>query len=115
ADQSRVFFTAAKTPEQKRVYAALQRAKQESEAAIKPGVTNRKIDKIARDILEEENLNKYFTHSLGHGVGLDIHEGVSLSGKAKIQKLLKNEIVTVEPGVYIPGKFGMRLEDEIII
>ena len=115
ADQSRVFFTAAKTPEQKRVYAALQRAKQESEAAIKPGVTNRKIDKIARDILEEENLNKYFTHSLGHGVGLDIHEGVSLSGKAKIQRLLKNEIVTVEPGVYIPGKFGMRLEDEIII
>ncbi len=115
ADQSRVFFTGKITAEQKRVYDAVERAKSESEAAVKAGVTNHKLDTIARDILKEEGLNQYFTHSLGHGVGLDIHEGASLSQKSKKQKLLKNEIITIEPGVYISGKFGMRLEDEIIV
>lgn len=115
ADQSCVFFTAKKTPLQKRVFAAVSEAKSASINAIKVGVTNHKLDQIARDILKEENLEQYFTHSLGHGVGLDIHEGVSLSLKAKKTKLLKGEIITIEPGVYIPEKFGMRLEEEIIV
>ncbi|MDP6561596.1 MAG: M24 family metallopeptidase, partial [Candidatus Peribacteraceae bacterium] len=115
ADQSKIFFTAKKTPLQKKVYSALDRAKSESIKAIKPGVTNHKLDQIARSILKKEGLEQYFTHSLGHGVGLDIHEGASLSQKAKKTKLLKNEIITIEPGVYIPGKFGMRLEDEVIV
>ena len=114
-DQSAVFFTSKKTPLQKRVYDAVARAKSESESAIKEGVTNHELDKIARDILKEAKLEKYFIHSLGHGVGLDIHEGATLSGKAKKIKLLKNEIITIEPGVYIPGKFGIRLEDEKIV
>ena len=115
ADQSQVFFTGKKTALQQSVYLALKRAKSKSIAACKVGVTNHQLDQIARDILKEEDLDRYFTHALGHGVGLDIHEGVSISGKAKKQKLLKNEIVTIEPGVYIPGKFGMRLEEEIIV
>jgi Xaa-Pro aminopeptidase len=115
ADQSRVFFTAKKTALQNKVYNALDRAKSESIAAVKVGVTNHKLDQLARDILKEEDLEQYFTHALGHGVGLDIHEGVSISTKAKKKKLLKNEIITIEPGVYIPGKFGMRLEEEIIV
>ena len=115
ADQSRVFFTGKKSKLQEEVFSALSRAKLESEKAVKPGVTNHKIDRIARNILAEYDLEKYFTHSLGHGVGLDIHEGITLSTKAKSTPLLKNEIITIEPGVYIPGKFGMRLEDEIIV
>jgi len=118
ADQSQVFFTAKKTPLQKRVYDALDRAKTAAIRAIGEigeGVTNHDLDRIARDILKEEDLEQYFTHSLGHGVGLDIHEGISISLKAKKQKLLKNEIITIEPGVYISGKFGMRLEEEIIV
>ena len=115
ADQSRVFFTAKKAALQNKVYNALDRAKSESIAAVKVGVTNHKLDQLARDILKEEDLEQYFTHALGHGVGLDIHEGVSISTKAKKKKLLKNEIITIEPGVYIPGKFGMRLEEEIIV
>ncbi|MBT7337804.1 M24 family metallopeptidase, partial [Candidatus Peregrinibacteria bacterium] len=71
--------------------------------------------KISRSVLKEYDLEKYFIHSLGHGVGLDIHEGITLSQKAKKTPLLKNEIITIEPGVYIPGKFGMRLEDEVIV
>jgi len=115
ADQSRVFFTGKKTKLQEKVFMALSRAKSESEKAVKPGITNHKLDRIARNILAEYDLEKYFTHSLGHGVGLDIHEGITLSTKAKSTPLLKNEIITIEPGVYIPGKFGMRIEDEIIV
>ncbi len=115
ADKSRVFFTGKMTSLQEKVYLAVKRAKDESEKAVKPGITNQKLDRIARNILAEEGFEEYFVHSLGHGVGLDIHEGVSLSSEAKRTKLLKNEIVTIEPGVYIPGKFGIRLEDEVIV
>lgn len=115
ADQSEVFFTAKKTPEQKRIYDAVLRAKEESITAVKTGVTNHALDMIARKVLAEEGLEEYFVHSLGHGVGLDIHEGPSLSSRAAKVKLLKSEIVTIEPGVYIPGKFGIRLEEEIIV
>lgn len=115
ADQSAVFFTREKTHEQKKVYMALQRAKSESIALVKPGVTNHELDACARRILAEDNLEQYFTHSLGHGVGLDIHEGVTLSLKAQKTVILENEIITIEPGVYIPGKFGMRLEEEVIV
>jgi Xaa-Pro aminopeptidase len=115
ADQSKVFFTGAKTKLQEKVYMAVDRAKKESEAAIKPGVSNHELDAISRKVLKEYDLEKYFIHSLGHGVGLDIHEGITLSQKAKNTPLLKNEIITIEPGVYIPGKFGMRLEDEVIV
>ena len=115
ADQSAVFFTAKPTPLQRRVYDAVKRAKEAATEAVCAGVTNHELDRIARSVLKKEKLEKYFIHSLGHGVGLEIHEGPSLSEKADKVKLLRNEIITIEPGVYIPGKFGMRLEEEIIV
>src|SRR3989344_2681943 len=115
ADQSAVFFTAKPTPLQRRVYDAVKRAKEAATEAVCAGVTNHELDRIARSVLKKEKLEKYFIHSLGHGVGLEIHEGPSLSEKADKVKLLANEIITIEPGVYIPGKFGIRLEEEIIV
>lgn len=115
ADQSAVFFVGKPTEQQQQVYSAVERAKDAAIAALKPGVTNHVLDSIARKVLAEEGLEEYFTHSLGHGVGLDIHEGISLSKKAPKTRLLKNEIVTIEPGVYIPGKFGIRLEEEVVV
>jgi len=97
------------------VYHALQVAQRSAIRAIRPGVSNRKLDRIARSVLKKAGIEHYFTHSLGHGVGLEIHEGVSLSQKAPEQKLLKNEVITIEPGVYIPGKFGMRVEEMIFV
>lgn len=114
-DMSRVFFTATPTSEQMRVYKALEEAKNKASDAVRPGASVRKLDRIARDVLKKYKLETYFTHSLGHGVGLEIHEGARLSVKAPDDKLLKNEIVTIEPGVYIPGKFGMRLEDMMFV
>jgi len=115
ADQSRVFFVGKPTDRQKQVYEAVEEAKKIASAAVRAGVTNHDLDQIARKSLKCHKLEKYFVHSLGHGVGLEIHEGVSLSKKAPKTKLLSGEIVTIEPGVYLPGKFGIRLEDEILV
>lgn len=115
ADQSQVFFTGKPTAFQRHVYNTLLEAKDAAIAAVKPGVTNHKLDTVAREILAREGMEEYFSHALGHGVGLEIHEGHSLSAKAPLVKLQKNEIVTIEPGVYFPGKFGMRVEEEIIV
>jgi Xaa-Pro aminopeptidase len=72
------------------------------------------IDSIARDYIKEKGYNEYFGHGLGHGIGLDIHEEPRLSPKS--ETIIKNGMtVTVEPGVYIPGKYGVRIEDDIVI
>lgn len=115
ADMSEVFFTAKPSKVELKVYDALCEAKDAATLAVKTGVTNHTLDKIARDILRRENIEEYFTHSLGHGVGLDIHEGASISGRAPKQALLENEVVTIEPGAYFPGKFGMRVEDMVVV
>ena len=115
ADQSMVFFTGKPTSLQQRVYDAVLDAKEAAMKAVCAGVETGDLDALAFDVLKEHGFAKYFCHALGHGVGLEVHEGVSLSSSGKSQKLLTNEIVTIEPGVYLPGKFGIRLEEEVIV
>lgn len=115
SDYSRVYFTVPPSLNQKKAYAALKKAKKEAEALLKPGVLNTRLDEVARGVLKLHGYDKEFSHSLGHGVGMDIHEGTTLSMKAPPTTLLKNEVVTIEPGLYFPGKFGMRLEDTRIV
>lgn len=115
SDASEVFFTTRPTDLQERVHGALVDAQKAALKLLKPGVSNRVLDRAARAVLDEEGLDPYFTHSLGHGVGLDIHEGVTLSSKAPELKLLKNEVITIEPGVYFEGKFGMRVERMLVV
>lgn len=115
ADMSEVYFTAEPTREQRRVYDALCEAKDAATDAVQAGVTNHELDRIARAVLKREGIDEYFTHALGHGVGLDIHEGASISGRSAKQEILKNEVITIEPGVYFPGKWGMRVEDMVFV
>ena len=115
ADQSAVYFTDRMTPLQKKMHAAVKNAFNASMERVLPGVSTRALDAGARDVLRKHGFEEYFLHSLGHGVGLEVHEGPNLSSKAPDKNLLKNEIVTIEPGVYLPGKFGMRLETEVIV
>jgi Xaa-Pro aminopeptidase len=115
SDRSNVYFTGPIVAEQKRVFQAVLEAKEAAKNAIHSGVSTRELDGIARKILSGYGLERYFTHSLGHGVGLDIHEGVTLSSRSQNDVLLTGEVITVEPGVYIPGKFGIRLEDMVIV
>lgn len=115
ADMSEVYFTVEPTKTEAQVHHALQVAARNVMRAVKVGASTRELDRIARSILKKAGIEEYFTHSLGHGVGLDIHEGVTLSQKATEQKLLRNEVITIEPGVYFPGKFGMRVEDMVYV
>ncbi|MGB9937435.1 MAG: M24 family metallopeptidase [Methanobacterium sp.] len=81
---------------------------------IKPGIKASYIDKVARDVIEEYGYGESFIHSTGHGVGLEVHEGPSLS-KRDTSKLQKGMVITVEPGIYIEGDFGIRIEDMVHI
>lgn len=115
SDYSRVFFLSKPTEKQKRAMKALKTASRSARAALEAGVSNRQLDTIARKELLAFGFDKEFSHALGHGVGIDIHEGVTLSSKAPLSKLLKNEVVTIEPGLYFDGEWGMRIEETLVV
>lgn len=114
SDRSAVFFTGPIPPEQERAYRAVSEAKDAAKKVIQAGVAARTVDLAARAVLKSYGMENAFTHSLGHGVGLEVHEGISLSTRGE-GLLVPGEVVAVEPGVYFPGKFGIRLEDMVIV
>lgn len=108
SDMTRTFFTKKPTAEQEHVYFKVLNAQMDAIKALKAGVKCSKLDTISRESMGEDA--KHFGHSLGHGIGLDVHEAPGLSSRSK-DILKENMIVTVEPGIYLPGKFGVRIED----
>jgi Xaa-Pro aminopeptidase len=115
ADRSQVYFTADPTPQQKAALDAVQEALDAAVAAAKPGASTHRIDTIARDVLRKHGMERAFTHALGHGIGLEAHEGIIFSQRRKDEALLEHEVVAIEPGVYFPGKFGIRLEEMVVV
>ncbi len=83
-------------------------------SAVRPGVTAGEVDAAARSVLHKAKLDRYFTHSTGHGVGLEIHEPPRL-GKAQPETLQPGMVITIEPGIYVPGKGGIRIEDMVVV
>src|SRR5471030_2645050 len=114
SDLTRNFFLGKIRPRVKQVLDALTLAQREAISLIKPGISSAMIDAQARKVLRKFGLAKYFGHSLGHGVGLDIHESPRLSSQST-SILEAGMIVTVEPGVYIPNEFGIRVEDMVLV
>ncbi len=114
SDMTRTVFLGKADEELKQVYQEVLCAQEKAIDLIKPELPCKEADLIARKWLENAGLGSYFGHSLGHGVGLDIHEQPTLS-KTSTQVLKKGDIVTVEPGVYLPGKGGVRIEDMILV
>lgn len=114
SDLTRNFFLGRIPPRIKQAFDALTLAQREAISLIKPGVPCSQVDAKARNILRKFKLAKYFGHSLGHGVGLDIHESPRLSGPSTTL-LEAGMIVTVEPGVYVPNQFGLRVEDMVLV
>ena len=108
SDMTRTFFTQKPTSEQTNVYQKVLTAQLEAIKALKAGVKCATLDKIARKSMGQDS--EHFGHSLGHGIGLDVHEAPNLSSRSK-DTLKENMIVTVEPGIYLPGHFGVRIED----
>jgi Xaa-Pro aminopeptidase len=95
-------------------YALVQRAQAEALAAVRPGPSGREVDAVARSIIEDAGHGDHFGHGLGHGVGMEIHEAPRLARSAE-EALVAGHVVTVEPGVYIPGRGGVRIEDLVVV
>jgi len=99
---------------QKKAYETVKEAHDRALDAIRAGVACREIDGIARGCIEKRGYGKYFSHGTGHGIGLDVHEAPRLS-IASNGALQDGMVVTVEPGIYIPGQWGIRLEDSVLV
>ena len=114
SDMTRTMHVGRPTSEARRIYEAVRQAQQAAIEAVQPGVTAGEVDQAARKLLKKSNLDRYFTHSTGHGVGLEIHEPPLIAtGQEEI--LHPGMVITIEPGVYIPGKFGVRIEDMVVV
>ncbi len=114
SDITRVAFFGEPSREFIEIYDAVLSANLLAEEKIVSGAYSDEADKIVRDYLEEKGLKEYFTHSLGHGVGLEVHEAPTLSPKRRME-LREGTVFTIEPGVYLDGKFGVRIEDTVTL
>ena len=114
SDITRTICVGRADARQREIYDAVLSAQMRALAALRPGVTGIEVDRIARDSLAEKNFEQYFGHGLGHSLGLEIHEEPRLS-KAGKHIMQPNMLITDEPGVYIPGWGGIRIEDTVLI
>jgi len=114
SDLTRVYFLGKIPRLVKQVYIHVQTAQQRAIKKIKAKATACEVDQEARNYLTKNGLGKFFGHSLGHGVGLEIHESPTVSSKSS-SVLKEGMIFTVEPAVYLPGKFGIRIEDMVLV
>jgi Xaa-Pro aminopeptidase len=116
SDCTRTYATGEHISEHAReIYELVLRAQEQSLAVLRAGLNGREIDAVARGEIEQAGHGEHFGHGLGHGVGLEIHEGPRLSRTASEQPLLAGNVVTVEPGVYLPGELGVRIEDLVVV
>ena len=114
SDMTRTFFTAEPTERQLLVYETVRHANEAAEAIVRPGVTFAEIDLTARHIIEEAGFGPYFTHRLGHQIGLVDHEPGDVSSTHD-EPVREGQIFSIEPGIYIPGEIGVRIEDLLIV
>lgn len=114
SDETCTFVVGRADKKQKEVYSLVKKAHDNALEAIKTGTQCREIDRIARSCIEGRNLGKFFTHGTGHGVGLDVHEAPRIADKS-VDILETGMVITIEPGVYLPALWGIRIEDMILV
>jgi len=114
SDMTRTVYVGRSSARDREVYAAVRAAQQAAVEAVTPGKSVGEVDRAARNVLKKKGLAPYFTHSTGHGVGLEIHEAPRVAaGQSEI--LQPGMVITVEPGVYIAGRGGVRIEDMVVV
>ena len=114
SDCTRTWATGPLEEDLEVLYATVLEAQQSALDAVRPGPEGREIDAVARDLIEAAGHGDHFGHGLGHGVGLDIHEAPRLARTAEA-RLVAGNVVTVEPGIYVPGRGGARIEDLVVV
>ncbi len=114
SDMTRTVFFGQPTSRERFTYDAVREAQQAAVAAVKPGASCGDVDEAARSVLRNAGLAEYFSHSTGHGVGLEIHEAPRIAADQS-QSLVPGMVVTIEPGVYMAGHFGVRIEDMVAV
>ena len=114
SDMTRTVAVGTVTDEMRTVYDTVLRAQQAGIEAAKAGVTGREVDGAARAVITEAGYGKYFGHSFGHGVGVEIHEAPNASPMNE-KPLPEGAVISAEPGIYLPGKLGVRIEDVIVL
>ncbi|HEX3871659.1 MAG TPA: Xaa-Pro peptidase family protein [Pirellulales bacterium] len=114
SDLTRVLVTGKISPKLERVYGVVLEAQQRAIAAVRPGMACREVDQVARAVITDAGFGKQFGHGLGHGLGLDIHESPRLNSSAD-RPLRPGMVITIEPGIYLPGWGGVRIEDDVLV
>jgi Xaa-Pro aminopeptidase len=114
SDMTRTVFLGKPREKERNVYQAVLEAQETAVAAVGPGASCGEVDEAARSVLRRAGLAEAFSHSTGHGVGLEIHESPRI-GAGQTTRLLPGMVVTIEPGVYLAGQFGVRIEDMVAV
>ena len=114
SDMTRTLHLGNPPRQARRAYEAVREAQQAALDAVKPGATAGEVDRTARKLLQKLNLDIFFRHSTGHGVGLEIHEAPRIAAGQE-ETLRPGMVITIEPGVYLPGKWGIRIEDTVVV
>ncbi|MGE0002567.1 MAG: M24 family metallopeptidase [Fimbriimonadaceae bacterium] len=114
SDITRTFVIGKATDRHREVYEAVLAAEQAAISAIRPGMTGKEVDAVSRDLLASKDLAQYFGHGLGHGLGLQVHDPGGLSTRST-DAIEVGQVWTIEPGVYIEGFGGVRIEDDVVV
>jgi Xaa-Pro aminopeptidase len=115
SDLTRTLMVGRVSPKMKQIYRVVLEAQQAAIKFLRPGVTTQQADRVARDVIDDAGFKDEFGHGLGHGIGREIHELPSMRKTGGEEELRPGMIVTVEPGIYIPGEGGVRIEDDVLI
>jgi Xaa-Pro aminopeptidase len=114
SDMTRTVHAGPVSKTRRRMYNAVREAQLASVGAVRPGVATGEVDRAGREVLRKAGFDAYFTHSTGHGVGIEVHEPPRLA-RGQTQKLAPGMVITIEPGIYIPEEGGVRIEDMVLV
>jgi Xaa-Pro aminopeptidase len=114
SDLTRTIFVNSVDREIEKIYGIVKEAQESAIKAVRPGISTGKLDSVARDIITSRGYGEMFGHSLGHGLGVEVHELPAVKKKGET-RLKKNMVITIEPGIYLPGTGGVRIEDMVMV